>query len=223
MKTENLKQVFDLFCIDEIYRPVYRAPFISTVHVCATDACSLIYADKDKFNSYIEAQAIEDTPNIESVIPTELHEPVYFSIAKLEQQLDEKCEKEDEYTTPEKVCTHCDGDGEVECNLGHDHECSHCDGSGYRDSPRKTGNQVINPETLVGMLGDTFRYEQIGRLIVACKLLGVDIICKVAGKPSKTHLFHVDEIKILVMPCLYNGEDVRVNVYPETINQEGQP
>lgn len=28
-------------------------------------------------------------------------------------------------------CSECQGDGQVECNMGHEHDCGECDGLGY--------------------------------------------------------------------------------------------
>ena len=34
----------------------------------------------------------------------------------------------------ESICSECDGDGLIECNLGHEHECEFCEGTGKSTS-----------------------------------------------------------------------------------------
>lgn len=207
---KNIQQVFELFCSDDDLRPVFNKPFIHNGKVCATDAYSVIYTEEGKFE--IETSSEHESPNVDRIIPENLHHPILFKISELEEQLSDKCPKIAEMTECEDECPECDGHGEVECNLGHDHDCDECDGTGFTDVPRPTGKKVIDPSCLIKMFDSVFFYRQIGRLIKACTLLEVDEVSKVYGQGREGYLFQSESISFIVMPTIESESAINIEL-----------
>ena len=81
---------------------------------------------------------------------------------------------------PSNECVACDGTGEVECNLGHEHDCEDCDGQGGSkcDKCGNRDNPGDGPEPWSILVT---RAVKIGRAIVdgallltACRCLGLE-------------------------------------------------
>jgi hypothetical protein len=200
----DYNKLFSLFTCKDTgnNRPYYKQPFKQDGMYYATDGhvlifmpseiCQLDYRDQDK-------------PACKGVIPIE-GESVPINISLLEAEINAKTPLVDEFLIKERECSNCYGEGEVECDMGHDHDCPDCDGSGIIEGKNPTGNKVKDEKSILTIFGSFFSYIQIERLINASKELNEPVIYKIAGEGQRVFLFKVGECKILICPCVSSLE-----------------
>ena len=81
--------------------------------------------------------------------------PTSIEIAKV------KCEACDGKGFNQK-CSECNGEREIECDLGHMHECNYCDGNGYMDAESKSeGSECQDCDGSGEVADDAFRFIEI--------------------------------------------------------------
>lgn len=211
MKTEiDYEAVFKMFCEKGTGgREDMKQPFTQNGNYYATDGVSAI---KMPIGGEMDLQE-QSKPMIESVIPKELHEPIEIDVAKFEEAILKHCPLADEFRYKEHKCTNCEGEGTVECDLGHDHDCEDCNGKGIIEAKNPTGNKIPDEKTLFLFMESGLRFTELMRLIKASKLLGVEKIYKLSGQGKYPFYFQVGKANILVMPC-YIGDDVKTVTLP---------
>lgn len=96
--------------------------------------------------------------------------------------------------------------------MGHWHDCEECKGYGFLENSKPTGNKVIDSLLPIRLLGQLYYYKQIGRLVRACDLLGINEIGKVSGINSSSTLFKSGDINILVMPCKSTYDPIEIEL-----------
>lgn len=184
----NYEELFKMFVGHEEMRPFMLKPFKQKGMYFATDAHSMIFMPTDKADLNFEEQ---EKPDCHKIIPKQSNCNILINIAELKKQLVPVMVDET------KKCTHCDGEGVLECDLGHNHDCDQCNG----DGEWLTGGKVANPQRMYMFYDVLFTYFELNRLIKACELMEVTEITKTYGEAIRANLFTCGEVKILVMPC----------------------
>lgn len=207
----NYKKAFELFVGNDQLRPEMHQAFKQGGYYFATDAMGLIYMPiEDAELNYKE----QDKPPCISIIPKNAEMKKELNINDIEAKLIP--ELIDEMKVIEKIikCTECDGDGSIECELGHCHECIDCDGKGEIEFQieEPTGNKIARPDKPFMIFNVAFAYWQLKRLIDTCKILGVEKITKVNGKGrGDNHVFSLGNVNVIISPIsvyeLSNNED----------------
>ena len=82
--------------------------------------------------------------------------------------------------------------------------CPVCNGSGIieKEITEKTGRKIPNPNKKYKMFGVAFSYEQLNRLLTACKMMGLDKITRTYGTERNGNLFKCGDASILIMPMV---------------------
>lgn len=204
MKTTKIdyKPIFKLFCNDKDVFEQLQKPFAQNGNYYATDRYSLITMP---INGEMELHEVEK-PTVDQLIPKILHEPIEIDVAKFEQAIIKADPLVDEFEDEEKECSNCDGEGSLECDLGHDHDCGDCDGEGVIGGKKPTGNKIPDERTVFNFMDSGLRYVELMRLIKAAKMLGVEKIYKLAGDKKEPFYFKVGNTHVLVMVC-YIGDE----------------
>ena len=200
-------KVFQLF-IDSDSDSDIRHPFQQGDYYYASDCCSLISLPIDIADlPYQEQDKPTDTF---SILPRESNCNIEINVSELEAKLIP--EMVDETFTEEKECKNCDGEGELECNLGHKHDCEDCEGTGKIITLLKqTTNKIPCQTEQYKMFDIYFQYRQLKRLIDACQLLNVETIIMVFKLPNDGNLFICGGAKILIMPTMINDDkDIKI-------------
>lgn len=201
--TINYTQLFNLFCEKEAsWNYNFETPFKQDGFYYATDRHSLI-SMPDK--SELDFKEL-DKPNIEAILPTEFHPPIEIDIKELKQKLIEKTPLVDEKKEEDKKCKECDGDGYLECDLGHEHDCHKCDGEGTVVCKELTGNKIPDKEAVFKYRDFYLKQFELDRLVKACEMIGVNKIHKVAGIGTRSLYFKAGDFYILVMACVNVGD-----------------
>lgn len=213
---EAYTATFNLFKGTDNHHPYFNQPFRQDGFYYATDAQSLIYLPAEVIVLDFHDQ---DRPVPAKIIPKTPTCNVEINVADLERQLVPDMIDETQEKDEENKCKECEGEGEVECDMGHMHECEECDGTGtITDSIEvTTGRQIVDPRKMFIMDGFGFQYKQLRRLVDACRLLGVETITKTNGARLTGNLFKCGAVGILVMPC-YVGELGEEDAKPVVIN-----
>lgn len=205
----NYEEVFKLFVHPKSdWRTDLQQPFKQGNVYCATDAHSMIVLPVEKSDLPFKEQ---EQPNATAIIPKE---PVFNNeiiVSELEEKLipvmiDEQIIEEDE-----KECDECSGTGEVEFEYDTfketyylDADCPVCEGSGNIENEitKKTGKKIPDPMKKYKMFGVAFSYEQLSRLVTACKMMGVEKIIRTNGTEKNGNLFKCGDASILIMPVM---------------------
>lgn len=198
----NYERVFKMFCATSDYRKELTQPFIQSGNYFATDAYTLIHMN---VNGELDVQE-QERPNAIDVLPKELHEPIEIDVLKLKNAILTQAPLVDEYHQKERDCDECDGSGEVECDLGHDHDCERCDGEGVIAGKNPTGNKIPDEKTIFSFMDSYMRFPILMQLVTAAEILGVNKIQKIAGEGMKADYFIVGDTKILLMPCMQSDD-----------------
>lgn len=202
MKSQKvISEVFEMFTETDNNRSM-KFPFKQDGYYCASDACSAIRIPENLIDLPYQEQ---DSPHISKVIPTDLHEPIEIDVNKLESEIKRLTPMVDERVE----CRNCEGRGDIECNMGHDHDCTECDGEG---GVELTGKKIPNESTVFNLFEIKFAYPQLDRLVKASKLMGVEKIYKVFGTERKPSLFEVGEATILVAPVVGDNEAEKIEL-----------
>lgn len=206
----NYEDIFKMFCEkSEGYRKEMKQPFKQNGKYYATDGISVISMP---IGGEMELQE-QENPMIDSVIPKEFHEPIEIDVAKFEEAIIKHSPLVDEFKDEEHECSDCDGEGVIECDLGHDHDCEECDGEGVIEGRNPTGNKIPDKTTTFLFMESGLKFIELMRLIKASKLLGIEKIYKIAGSDKKPFYFKVGNANILVMTC-HIGDDSEMVLLP---------
>lgn len=200
----NYEKAFELFISTDQLRPIMHQPFKQGEMYFATDAMGLIYMPiKEAELNYKE----QDKPTCISIIPKNADLQIELSIDEIEAKLIPELIDEMKVIEKEVECKECDGDGSIECDLGHDHECTECDGTGEIEQEIKepTGNKIANPDKPFMMFNVAFAYWQLKRLIDTCKILGVEKIVKTNGNEKQGNVFALGNVNVMIMPLSIYG------------------
>lgn len=200
----NYNKAFELFVGKDQLRPIMHQPFKQQGFYFATDAMGLIYMPINEAELNYQEQ---DKPSCFLIIPKKQDVNIEININELEAKLVPELIDEMKVTQKEVECKECDGDGSVECDLGHDHECTECDGTGEVESEIKepTGNKIPNPDKPFIMFGVAFAYWQLKRLVDTCKVLDVEQIIKTNGSTTQGNVFNLGKINVMIMPLSIYG------------------
>ena len=60
------------------------------------------------------------------------------------------------------------------------------------------------------MWGVTFSYEQLNRLVTACKMMGVNKIIRTFGTERNGNLFRCGDASILIMPIISDAPEEEI-------------
>ena len=200
----NYKKAFELFIGKDQFRPMMHQPFKQQGFYFATDGMGLIYVPTTEVELNYQEQ---DKPSCFLILPKKEDLKIEINVNDIEARFTVELIDEIVVKTKEVKCKECDGDGSVECDLGHDHECSECDGTGEIESEIKeaTGNKIPNPDKPFIMFGVAFAYWQLKRLIDTCKVLGVEQIIKTNGSATQGNVFNLGKINVMIMPLSIYG------------------
>lgn len=186
-------------------------PFKQGKYYIATDAYSLIFIPTKLVNKKYEA--LDKLDVLQQYLPNNpTGNYITIDIEKLSEQLVPDMVDEMAMQGKDVICKECDGEGTVEWEYKHyidEFDCPVCDGEGYRERKRKTptGNKIPKPDKLFRMDGVGFQYNQLSRLVAACRLIGGNPK-KISGGTTTANVFMIGEIYILVMPArLDEGSD----------------
>jgi|SRR3972149_4548896 len=221
MKTEKSKinylGILELFCDRKELRDYLKQPFVQNGSYCSTDAHSCITIP-------IEVGVLDlkpkEKPNIQNVTPKEFHEPIEIDVTDFESKLLKNAILTDEFFDVIKECNNCDGEGELECDLGHTHDCPNCDGKGKIGGKKPTGKQIPDEYTIFKINDSGIMLLQLNRLIKAAKMLGENKIYLISSGERKPFYFKVGDAKVLIMNCMLNNTEMEVDFPIESIFQK---
>lgn len=203
----NLEKVFNLFLLEDRFRPVLSKPFYIENKVVATDLHSLVYVGYNDLDFNFINEFQNEAPNCEVILNSENNVDIILDI---NDSIFEKFKTENEikYIGEDIECGACGGSGEVEWNFEDYHsyfECPKCQGSGFESMSEKikTDELTFSDDSYV-MLGET--YFKIGlfyKLIKVQNLIGGEIKL-ISQLKDKAHLFEIGNCKIFLMPSIVN-------------------
>jgi hypothetical protein len=196
-------ELFNLFVSKDDLKPDLLKPCKQNGFYYATDAYSLIYMP-----TYIMELPFEEQskPHFDKVIPKTLDCNISFDFNLLKQPKNVELMKE--VLFDEVKCEQCNGDGYLECDLGHNHDCKNCDGVGYYETNRRlTGRLILPNDKYYKIDGVVFSSEQINKLVRVCEILNVTTINKLTGNEKKGNIFSIGNVNVLMMPKYYEVED----------------
>lgn len=139
---ELIERIAELLCLDEGYGELVRRPFEIEDETIVTNARILV-SFGGRFGYDIPDSATErdvkGMVNAAKVGKLTLDE---FTLIPPTIEKPSDCNDRWEIEGPDEVeCDLCNGDGEVECEYGHDHDCPDCDGSGMVDNTEPTWHE----------------------------------------------------------------------------------
>lgn len=183
--------LFKLFVDSDGFRENLKTPLRQRGYYYATDAHSLIRLSA----SITQLDFVErDSPNCEAVFPTQRNGDFKIDINLLEKEFNSKVQ-----IPPTEKCSKCEGEGILECDLGHEHECDKCDGTGVKDYREQL--QTVRIHAI------DFKIYQIERLIKACKIIGVNQIVRIYGEMNRANVFVAGDFEILIMATFQNEKE----------------
>lgn len=164
MTESDCKELLEALCAPDRFGPTYSTPFVAEVHgadwVCATDKKRFLALAADAGGPVaMDAANIKhryerrQDPKIVSLL-TAMLSPATHQIdpGTLVDALGPGGLVGAHPEPEREECTACDGYGEVECNLGHDHLCEQCDGTGWRDGRgRAASDTTCDPLRIQGL------------------------------------------------------------------------
>lgn len=198
----TIDELIQQFTSKDILKPGMLNPCLINGFVVATNGHVLIKVKQDFVSgSY---KYVDGFPNVDKVLNSPLLEqPVFFNKELLRERFD-KYRVIPVYDM--KECKECEGDGWLECDLGHDHECEKCKGKG------ETKNGIIGQEFLFNRnegdcsLANALFNPNYAYLLIKCAdIISEETIRLVSGKePTDFHLFEIgDNITIVIMPVMH--------------------
>lgn len=196
----DYQKLFSLFVSTDPLKESLKTPSKQNGIYYASDGMTMIMLKESP--EWILPFNVTDKPDFASVVPRDRNQPVKIDLIKLAKEIEEKLPLVDEYKNSDVKCTSCDGEGVVECDLGHEHDCPVCDGEGVEEEPVATGKKVKNTGALLRFLNIGFRYPILKRLIDAGALIGVTTCTRIYGEDNKANIFKVGEFTVLLMPFL---------------------
>jgi len=122
MTLEELKK----FCGRDKFRPYLMQPFSRGDHTYATDGNIIIRIPRLE-----EIGEVKGAPNAEKIFSENFKRADDGTQVPNAPQADLRRCRTCDRTGKVIECSECDGDGALECDLGHDHECEDCDGNGH--------------------------------------------------------------------------------------------
>lgn len=199
---ENYNDFLDLFTSQDKLREAFLKPFKAGCYGIATNAYLFAYVDKGLVSNLSELEGFTED-QILKVIPSERNCDFDISVSELKIAID-KCPLKRVIEKRKDKCPKCEGEGYVECDLGHMHECRQCDGDGEvsfevtsdRLEPDKSGHVKIN-NTIINI-------RWVWVLIEAADLLELDSI-KVVYENKKL-LLKMKDAHVLVNMAVYSVE-----------------
>ena len=224
----NLKQIFRMYCsTDEILHAMLN-PFEIEGIVCATDACQMIFTEKENIDFEVVNPAGIKLPSANNIIPPIVCREL-LDLSKIDFEA-LKTEPEYRVIKEEKTCAGCDGGGEVEweysCGLNtyyKDFECPVCEGSGISEPEYKelTGNKCFG-EKYITINAVTFHISFIHNLKLVSDFVNEKVyLLSSPTEQRKGYLFEIGKLKVLVMPIIgAEQEDVllAINTLTEPIS-----
>jgi hypothetical protein len=194
MKYDNLLPLF--LSLDGLRPAMLQANHFKDGYVYATDAHSLIRIKPEFLEK--EYPAHEKTPNFSAVIDTiGLHNPVEI---QKEQILKALIQVPKEYDT--KECKDCEGEGYLECDLGHQHDCEGCSGEGCVTDSSKPKIYPKSEYHLIEINNSLYSPHLVNRLVEVMDFLKLDSLQHIGGsnKPEDAQFFKVGNTDVLLMP-----------------------
>jgi len=205
----TINEVLNLFIGKDTLRPVMLQPNLENGFVYATNGYCLIKIPSKLLTG--EFSKVEKFPNCESAIGTAvlLEKPLTISISKLADLIN-TIPKEPIY----KECKTCDGEGVVECNLGHDHFCEDCDGDGTLKE--KIGEKINSNNNPLKIGVAHYSPVYLEYIIKACQSQDIESFVITHQGHNTAMIAKVNDILILAMPITYSSESHRTEyIYSE--------
>ena len=202
-----MESVFAIFVGHEKFKPNMHAPFEIKGIVYATDAYSLVKAEKSYCD--FEIKNPERTVNVEGIIPIQSCN----DLVTIEHESFDVLKTEDEYTfLGEDVdCETCEGDGTVEWEFeGYSKyfDCPVCDGSGLSSEKQgiKTGLKTFGKASVM-LNNSRFAVRLFYKLLKVRDILGGVITMIHQSGESDPVLFRIGHCDILLMPMSPSSYD----------------
>lgn len=201
---ENYKKAFGLFCSANELRRVFTSPFKQKGIYVATDGIGIIHMPVNVIDWDLKE---EEKPNVQKVLPAKFHASISIDVKLLSSEMDKYSVKIEEYKIPPRECEACEGEGRLDCDLGHTHDCENCDGTGETKGRYPTGNMISDTQTAFKIWDSAIKYTLLKRLVEASNFMGIDTIYKICGgEEDRRFYFKVGDAKILIMAYLLTGD-----------------
>jgi len=226
MKIKNEKEVLQAFCQeDDELRPLLNNPFFCepTGEVRASDGHIMLMVDpkllRRKYTAAdYGAKLTIPEPNCDTIVRLDDIEAVFNQFELVQEMAWEEGE--------ECECYACDGEGTVQWEFtdpnGHTHymddDCPVCDGTGEaRERHKVPTGRMLPPDNAMFVIdGACFLASHMMKAVEGLRLLGCKELRHIATAKASPNLFAVqDGIRLLVMPCIGNGDmkDVKTTEY----------
>lgn len=162
--------------------------------VYGTDAHCLIKAPVSLFDSKYPPHA--KTANFKSLYEnyTYNNEAINISVSKAKLLL-----LNIEKVFDECDCPECNGDGNVTCNYGHEHECEECNGLGVQENRMKP-KVYPKDDNYIQIIDSYISPFYIDKLVKVADFIGLINISMVSYHTEKAHIFNCGEVEIILMP-----------------------
>jgi hypothetical protein len=183
------------FCGTDELRPTMMAPNLSNdgKFVVATDAHLLIRVPVSRLKeTYTNSPKY---PNWEAIFPKEVEWNLNDEI-KIEL-LKEILSRFTPIPTYNE-CEVCNGDGDMECNMGHMHDCLTCDGTG--EGSIVTGYEIDSLNYSITIYDIGFNPNYLSRIIEICDAHGTDSFILKRAIPMRSAIFEIKDTHVLIMP-----------------------
>ena len=193
-----LEKVYRDFCGTNDYQPTMKKPFYQRGRTIATNGHVMI-SSEGKLLECPEVNSPDACKVIDECLPSE-------------EQFEVECLKIIDFiieNSPlvhvegETKCFECDGQGEKECDMGHDHECDECEGFGTLNTGIKA-HDMPDPDQEFSFKGVKFRAEILLKILTGFMDLGFEKCTWYTHQELKSNLFVAGEFKIIGMPCFNN-------------------
>lgn len=195
--TKQIKKCL-FFFIDEDSKRYPLEPVTQGDKVFATDGHAIIQIDKKMVRIPYYAHSRYD---LHSVFPS--YDDIDWTIVDVKKMkfiLNTFHQLEDEMEEQSSTCAKCDGEGTIECDLGHDHDCDQCDGDGEMHVLMPTGKQIIDPHSVYYDGVNYFTYHQMSRVLDVVEVLGHDKFALKRIADKKPYLINSGPFMIAMMP-----------------------
>ncbi len=185
---QHYKEALNLFVSTDQLKAAMLKPNLNHDCYYATDGHALFYFPSSLVQ--LDIGQTEKPIDFKPVIPLERNESITLSISNLSELFDTLIPKEKDSVE----CPECDGEGVLECNLGHEHDCDCCNGDGRIEL--KNGKMVADPYAALFLYECCFNASQLYRLAKACQILQIENLEWVNRSASKGNLFISGDYKI---------------------------